>query len=37
MAEKLIDFFRWMPCNVFDILGVFHEDTHALEVSVRLG
>jgi hypothetical protein len=36
MTEKSIDFFRWMPCNAFDILGMFHENTHALEVGVRL-
>ena len=36
MAEKSIDFFRWMPRNAFDILAVFHEDTHTLKVSVRL-
>jgi hypothetical protein len=31
MAGKSIDFFRWMPCNAFDILSVFHGDTHELE------
>jgi hypothetical protein len=37
MAEKSIDVFRWMPCNAFEILSVFQEDSHALEVSIRLG
>jgi hypothetical protein len=33
----MIDLLCRMPGNAFDILCMFHEDAHALKVSVWLG
>jgi hypothetical protein len=33
---KEIDLFRWMPRDAFDILSVFHEHAHALEIRIRV-
>ena len=34
--REMIDLLCGMPCDAFDILGMFHEDPHALKVGVRL-
>jgi hypothetical protein len=37
LSGKMIDLLPRMPRDAFDVLGVFHEDAHALKVRVRLG
>src|SRR5712671_4890377 len=34
--EKMVDLLLRMPCDAFDVLGMFHEHPHTLKVSVRL-
>ena len=34
--RKMIDLLPRVPGNALDILSMFHEDPHALKVSVRL-
>jgi hypothetical protein len=35
-GREMIDLLCRMPCDAFDVLGMFHEDPHALKVGVRL-